>query len=76
MSYKCFNVTVLMFGKNFQGNDDSKQQIVITTNLSELLTLNKCLKGFAILLLSYRTEKFLKTEVLIATFSQTCTLKS
>ena len=47
---KCFNVTIPLFGylvaQSSQRNNISKQQIVLTTNLSEFLTLNKCFKGF------------------------------
>ena len=32
--------------ESLQRDSDSKQQIVLTTNLSKRLTLSKCLKGF------------------------------
>ena len=32
--------------KSFQRNNGKKTEIVLTTNLSKLLPMNKCLKGF------------------------------
>ena len=51
ISFKKFLIVTLplfwyLVTQNFQRYCDSKQQIVLGTNLSELLTLNKYLKGF------------------------------